>query len=78
VDSVEVGEMRYYKIINDGYILVVGTGKGNVEITEQEYNEILNVISNMPIAPQGYEYKLKDDLTWELYELPVIVDESEE
>lgn len=68
--------MRYYKIINNGYILAVGTGNGNVEITEQEYNETLNAISNMPTAPQGYGYKLKDDLTWELYELPQIVPEK--
>lgn len=71
--------MRYYKIINNGYILVVGTGSGNIEITESEYNDILTAISNMPIAPQGYEYKLKEDLTWKLYELPpIIFDESEE
>ena len=61
--------MRYYKIVNNGYILVVGTGNGYTEITEEEYNDILNVISNMPVAPNGYDYKLKEDLTWEMYEI---------
>ena len=61
--------MRYYKIINDDYIMAVGIGNGYIEITENEYNEILTAIDNMPIAPQGYEYKLKNNSTWELCEI---------
>lgn len=49
---------------------------GAVEITETEYNAILSVIRNMPTAPDGYGYRLREDLTWELYELP-IVEEAE-
>lgn len=41
------------------------------EITESEYNEILEIIKNKPIAPDGYAYKLTDSLEWELYELPI-------
>ena len=62
--------MRYYKIISDGYIFAVGVGNGYIEITETEYNEILTAIDNMPIAQQGCDYKLKEDLTWELCEIP--------
>jgi hypothetical protein len=64
--------MRYYKIISDGYIMAIGTGNGNIEITENEYNAILTEISNIPIAQQGYDYKLKEDLTLELCEVPMV------
>lgn len=62
--------MRYYKVIFNEYILAVGTGNGGEEITETEYNEIHSVIQNRP-AQDGYGYRLKTDLTWEQYELPV-------
>lgn len=51
-----------------------GVGIGN--ITETEYNDILSVIRNRHTAPDGYGYRLREDLTWELYELP-IVEEAE-
>lgn len=49
---------------------------GGTEITETEYNDILTTIRNIPTAPDGYGYRLREDLTWELYELP-IVEETE-
>lgn len=61
--------MRYFKTVENGYIVAVQTVEGKTEIAEQEYNEILNVIHNKPIAQNGYEYRLKEDLTWELYEI---------
>lgn len=64
--------MRYYKTIGNGYILSIGTGNGGTEITEQEYAEILAVIRNKPTAREGYDYRLKTDLTWEEYALPPI------
>lgn len=37
--------MRYYKKLNaDGYIALIGTGPGGVEITEEEYNRLLSEI----------------------------------
>lgn len=63
--------MRYYKTISDGYILSIGTGAGGEEITEAEYNTIMSVIRSRPAAADGYGYRLKTDLSWELYELPV-------
>lgn len=45
--------------------------RGNEEITELEYNNILELIKSKPIAPQGFEYRLTDSLEWELYELPI-------
>lgn len=64
----------FCKMLNDGYVSGVCVSKIAVgeEITENEYNEILSVINNRPIAPDGYGYRLCEDLTWELYELPVV------
>ena len=70
--------MRYFKVLDNGYIAGVQTvsSDGGGNITESEYNEILSIIHNRPTAPDGYGYRLREDLTWELYELPV-VDETE-
>ena len=62
--------MRYNKTIDSGYIISIGTGSGGTEITEQEYAEILAIIRNKPTAREGFDYRLKTDLTWEEYELP--------
>ena len=63
---------RYYKQTDDVYILAIGTGYGGTEITEAEYNEIMAIIQNRPIA-EGNGYRLKADLTWEEYDLPPVV-----
>ena len=68
--------MRYYKNIENRYLTAIGTGNGGNEITEEEYNSLLEHIRSCPEAPDGYGYRLKEDLTWELYELPPIVDEE--
>lgn len=60
-----------YKIIEDGYIVGIGENIGGEEITEEEYEEIMNVINNKQ-RQEGKGYKLKEDLTWEEYDLPVI------
>ena len=64
--------MRTYKMIIDGYLVAVGSGSGGTEITAEEYAELLNIIRTKPVASEGYEYRLKADLTWELYELPPV------
>ena len=64
--------MRYYKIIQSGYLAVIGTGNGGTEITNEEYENILTVINEKPIVESGYDYRLKEDLTWETYELPIV------
>lgn len=60
----------YQKIVENGYItgIVKGVTVGN--ITEEEYHTILSVIRAKPTASKGFDYKLREDLTWELYELP--------
>ena len=59
--------MRYYKVIENGYIMSVGTGGGGTEITEQEYNTVLAVIQQKPPRTTTTDYHLKEDLTWEEY-----------
>lgn len=69
----------YGKYINDNYIVGVGTGAGTGgEITEDEYNTILDKINNRPTAPEGFTYRLTTALEWELVELPPLVENNEE
>lgn len=68
-----------YKYINNGYIIGIGSGAGaGDEITEDEYNEILDKINNRPTAPEGFTYRLTTALEWELVELPPLVENNEE
>ena len=68
----------FYKYINDKYIIGVGIGSGGEEITEQEYNTILDKINNRPEAPEGYSYRLTTAMEWELCEIPNIEPTTEE
>lgn len=68
--------MRYYKQIENDYIVAIGTGFGGTEITEEEYNNILSIIKSAPYE-DGKGYRLKTDLTWEEYEVePIEVEEE--
>lgn len=69
--------MRLYKIIDNGYLVAIGNGSGGTEIPEAEYAELLNIIRNKPSAESGYDYRLKADLTWEMYELPPMPEDDE-
>ena len=64
--------MRYYKQVENDYLLSIGTGSGHEEITAEEYENILAIIKSRPTAEAGYGYRLKTDLTWELRELPPV------
>ena len=61
--------MRFYKLIENGYILAIGTGSGHTEITGAEYDEILSVIHEKPARTETTDYRLKEDLTWEEYQV---------
>lgn len=61
--------VRYNKQLRDNFVTAIGTGSGDTEITETEYNQILSIIQNRPQA-EGKGYRLKTDLTWEEYDLP--------
>lgn len=61
----------YYKHIEDGFIAYIGTGAGQTEITQEEYDSILAVIQSRPIPEAGFDYRLRTDLTWEQVERPI-------
>ena len=61
--------MKLYKYVSDGYIVSVGSGGMGEEITEAEYDEIMTAIQNKPHR-DGYDYRLRENLTWEEYEIP--------
>ena len=69
---------KYFKIVEDGYISLIGTGGGDNEISREEYETILSVIMTRPEAESGYTYKLRTDLTWELCEVPPVEEIDEE
>lgn len=64
--------MKYFKTMIDGYIASISTGCGDEEIAAEEYQTIKEIIKSAPTAPDGYGYRLKSDLTWEMCELPVV------
>lgn len=71
----------YYRVnIEDGYIhgVVEGVNEDNANITKEEYTKIKETIKNTPKAPDGFYYRLKDNLEWELCELPVVEEIADE
>lgn len=69
--------MAYQKHVQDGYIISIACGVENGNMTEEEYRKIRETIEEKPNVPQGYAYRLKDSLEWELYELSQTVDADE-
>lgn len=70
--------MRYYKNCEDSFIVSVGTGPGYTEVTLSEYNTLMGIIQSRPSSEPGFDYKLKEDFTWELVEAPVVDTSNEE
>lgn len=70
--------MRYWKSTADGIIYGIGTGVGGTEITEAEYNAILSAIHIKPKATETTDHRLREDLTWEAYEIEPPEPETEE
>lgn len=60
--------MGYGTILHNGYIIAV-TDVG--DMTQAEYAAAVSALHSKPTgAPDGYAYRLRTDLTWELGELP--------
>ena len=70
--------MRYYKLIDNEYIIAIGTGGGGMEITSAEYDEIMSVIRNGPQVTDFVDYRLRTDLTWEAFEVEPVDPVDEE
>ena len=61
-----------YRInIADGYIhgVVKGVSEKNANCTEEDYNRAKAILENTPDAPNGYYYRLKENLEWELVKI---------
>lgn len=60
----------FFKLVKNGYIL--GVGKGNIgqTISEAEYTDIIDAIKSAPSPAEGISYLLREDLTWESYDVP--------
>lgn len=62
-----------FKLTDSKFIIAVTTANVGTEITESEYNTIMQKIRSKPTDPPGYAYKLRaDNLEWELVELPPV------
>ena len=66
--------MHYRLNKEDGYIhgVVAGVSAENSNISEEEYIQIKAMLESAPIAPDGFYYRLKDNLEWELCEMTII------
>ena len=56
----------YYKMVIDGYVIMVGSLVVGAAITKDEYNRIHDAITDKPDAGDGYDWMLRDiTYTWE-------------
>lgn len=64
----------YKGLVSNGYII------GFVKMPDGVFTEaqVQEILAGKPQAPEGYEYRLKEDYTWELFELPTPEPEPEE
>lgn len=68
--------MRYFKLSDGGYVKAFGVGLDGEEISAEEYAALNRIMAERPAADTGYAYRLRDDLTWELVELPSPAEED--
>ena len=57
----------------DGYIVgvVAGVSAAKSNCTEAEYLAVREMLLHPPDAPDGHYYRLREDLSWELCQMPV-------
>lgn len=67
----------YRVYVNDGYIVSIAHNAAEGNITDAEYARIEDAIRGKPTPPQGFDYRLREDLAWELYELPQSCEDEE-
>lgn len=53
-----------FKVISDGYILGVGIGSQGTEITQEEYDQITELMHNKPSDTEDTVYKLSESFEW--------------
>lgn len=70
---------KYFKNMDGDYIIAISTAFGEVEISREEYDNIMDIIRNHRPEPKiGFDYKLKADLTWEQYAVEIIPEDEAE
>lgn len=69
---------KYFKNVENDYLVSISTGAGAEEITKEEYENIKSVIHNRPTPEAGYDYRLRTDLTWELIDIEIIPEDEME
>lgn len=64
----------------NGYIvsIVAGVSAKNSNATETEYMAVRELLLHPPTAPDGFGYRLREDLKWELCAMPEITEEATE
>lgn len=62
--------MKYYKNIDEDYLQSVSIGTGQIEVTQEEFENLLSIIRAKPMDIGRKIWRLSVNLTWELYELP--------
>lgn len=70
--------MSYYIYTDDTYIIGISSNSSATggNCTAEEYAEVQNAFRNAPTPKEGYGLRLKTDLTWDEYELPIDPDPS--
>lgn len=61
--------MNYYKSVINGYIEFIGEGNDGTSITKDEYDNIMSIIKNRPMDDGLSYYRLREDLSWEKFQV---------
>lgn len=62
--------MKYHKVVNDGFISVIGADICGQEISEQEFNDILSALADRPSDIEETYYMLEDiSLIWKAFKV---------
>ena len=64
------------KIVSNGYIVALSSRHGT-DISDSEYQSISEKIHSASTAPSGYRYQLRENLTWELCEMPMAQEDAD-
>lgn len=61
--------MRYCEYNENGYVIGVGTGAGGIEVDKARHDAVIAALVSKPAETETIDYRLKEDLTWEPYEV---------
>lgn len=76
IGAIGIGDEITQYGVKGASIDAIGAWSEIVEITGSEYDELISVFKQKPHS-EGKGYRLKTDLTWEEYDLPVPSEDDE-